>query len=328
MFRLCLGLSAAVAIRWLRCSGCALGESLLLCQGAGQRTPGDPQVAANDAQAAVLRQAWSCDADVLAAAASGHTQCTKACVYYDDALQLYGVLCWTEPSSREAAFPPGHLRPGVVLVHTAIGPRDLMLHWRAEALASLGYVVLIADMFGDALGDGWDAEWSAAARAPLTSSRACNTYRMQLALDALSTSPLVDASRLAVVGYCFGGLCALDLARANPEGLKAAISFHGILDNEPAPSAATTMHAHVLLCHGDADPFVSAADLESCLAQLREMNARWSLACFGGVKHAFTNPAQALNPNPNFGYDAHAANRSWDAARALLCKELQPMLRA
>ena len=97
MFRLCLGLSAAVAIRWLRCSGCALGKtptpkSLLLCQGAGQRTPGGPQVAASDAQAAVLMQAWSCDADVLAAAASGHTQCTKACVYYDDALQLHGVL--------------------------------------------------------------------------------------------------------------------------------------------------------------------------------------------------------------------------------------------
>ena len=198
-----------------------------------------------------------------------------------------------------------------------------MLHWRAESLAALGIVVLIVDLFGDATGAGWDPEWSNAKRAAFREDPSLFQRRMELSLATLAASPIVDASRTGAFGYCFGGPAVLALLRANPQGLLAGATFHGILNSNPPPAGVSEMKPRLLICHADEDPFVSPEAFAECTAQLRSLRAQWSALVFGGgVVHSFTNPAQALNLAPQFGFDERAATESWAAAKTLLAETL------
>lgn len=147
-----------------------------------------------------------------------------------DCVTLYGRMVWADPAQGDYSSR----RPGVLLVHTAVGPHDLYLYWKAEALAALGLVVLIVDMYGDSKGDGWDKAWQTERRDQFKQDASLYCSRMEAAMAALRASPLVDPSRVATLGYCFGGLPLLYYARSNPEGLLAAISFHG--DAQPPPA--------------------------------------------------------------------------------------------
>ncbi len=283
-------------------------EPLLAATGMGAGTLESPRVAASDAQAEVLRTAWAADQELAQHVAIS----AEACTYYDGDTALFGRLVWAEGKNVTD-------RPGILLVHTAVGPSDLFLMWRAEALAIRGYVVLIVDCFGDDRGHGWEPAWATPVRQALTNNRLMLARRMRLAMESLAASPLVDAQRIAALGYCFGGRAVLDLMRTNPEGLRAVVSFHGILDAHPAAPGVHSIGARVLLCHADADPFVPPDALSACLGQLRELGAKWQLVSFGGgTLHGFTNPAQALNEKPQFAYDAHAARASWAAAKEFL----------
>ncbi len=283
----------------------------------GGGTAASPRVAADQPRAELILAAWSADPDVIAAR-SEPTKWERT-VYHadgDDATPLHGLLVHKQAASRQ--------RPGILLVHTAVGPHDLFLSWKAESLASLGYVVLIVDMLGDATGLGWEPEWAAAARAPVVADRELSRARLGAAMRVLVSSGLVDASRLGAVGYCFGGRSVLDLARGAPAGLRAVVSFHGVLDAEPLASGVTSLETMAfLLCHADGDAFVPAESVSACTRQLEEHGAEWSLLAFGRSRHAFTNPAQALNPNPAFGYNQVAADEAWAAAKRLLARTLE-----
>ena len=112
-----------------------------------------------------------------------------------------------------------------MLAHTGAGPHDLFLHWRATALAAMGHVVFIADFFGDAAGDKWDsAAWEATKHTRVDLESAATA-----ALEQLRSHPLVDKTRLVVMGYCYGGLPIFELLRQAPNGLRGVISFHGVL---------------------------------------------------------------------------------------------------
>ncbi|KAL1499514.1 hypothetical protein AB1Y20_011717 [Prymnesium parvum] len=285
----------------------------------GDGTAHRPRVAADDARASLLLRHWRADADILAALARGESIRTEPLVYADEAgAPLYGQLVWADDGTSRR-------RAGVLLVHTAVGPRDLFLLWKAEALASLGLAVLLVDMFGDARGDAWDKEWAAPRRAAYQADPSLFARRMRLAHAALAASPLVDGSRCAALGFCFGGPPVLHYARANPDGLLAAITFHGILDAHPPPPTAhgRAPRARFLLCHAKGDPFIPASAFDACVAQLEALGARWTTLVFGGeARHSFTNPAQALNPDAAFAYDAMAARTSWLAAKDLLRETL------
>jgi dienelactone hydrolase len=284
--------------------------ALTLC---GDGTEDSPRVAADEARARVVVEAWEADPDICAARSRGARFVSEPCVYVDDGTKLHGRFVWAEEPGASAVQ-----RPGVLLVHTAVGPQDLFLRWRAEALAAVGHVVLIVDCFGDAAGKGWDPAWSVPVREGLAASPGLLRRRMLSGLAALTASCRVDASRLAACGFCFGGRAVLELAKANPDGLALVVSFHGVVDAAPPPAHVNAMRARALLFHGDADPFVPPAVLSACVDQLRQLGANFELHCYGGVLHSFTNPAQTLNTNPAFMYDARATESSWQMTKLAL----------
>ena len=288
--------------------------------GNGDATAASPQVAASAAQADVLRAAWSADEELAAFAARSGEHTHKRVTYADGDLKLHGYLVW---ASGGELNDTSRLRPGILLVHTAVGPHDLFLFWRAEALASRGYVVLIVDMFGDARGEGWNSEWAGPRRIAFAEDPPLMAHRMLIAMKTLTDSPLVDPTRVAALGFCFGGRAVLDLLRADPEGLRAIVSFHGILNANPLSPGVERIRARALLCHAQADPFVPSEAMNACLSQLSKAGCKWDLQMFGGgVVHAFTNPAQGLNEKPQFNYDEHAARASWQAAKVFLHEAL------
>ena len=285
------------------------------------------RAAASEAHAEILEAAWAADAEI--AAFSGVQMAQPHTFTTPDGLEMHGAFAWAEGGGLIDVSKPGK-RPGVLIVHTAVGPQDLFLRWRAQALATRGYVVLIADLLGDPNGQGWEPTWSADRRQTYVGDgRPLLHQRTRLALDALAADPRVDATRLAAMGYCFGGKAVTDLIKADtslPGGLRGVVSFHGVVDGyagevDEASYSGSQTETSALLCHADADPFVAKEALHDCLSALNARGCKWELQTFGpggGAKHGFTNPAQVLNEKPQFGYDMRAERASWLTAKDFL----------
>ena len=204
-------------------------------------------------------------------------------------------------------------RPGVVLFPEAFGIGDHVIE-RARRLAALGYVALAADPYGDGV-QAQDLpraiELMTAVRSDVNRWRA----RAQAALDALCAEPSVDRTKLAAIGYCFGGSTALELGRSGAP-LRAVVSFHGGLE-APKPEDAKNIRAKVLVCHGANDPLIPPAQVAAFEAQMRDTTVDWQLTSYGGAVHSFTNPDADKLGNPALAYNAAADRRSWAAMLAL-----------
>ncbi len=196
-------------------------------------------------------------------------------------------------------------RPAVLINHTWAG-RDDFVAEKAKKLAALGYVGFAVDMYGKGV-LGSDAEENAKLMQPFMQDRQLVKKRMMAALYAVKLMPWVDDSRIAAIGFCFGGLCSLDLARAGAD-LKGVVSFHGLLgalDDNSHP-----IKAKILALHGHDDPMVPVEQVIAFEKEMTKAGADWQLHTFGNTQHAFTNP---LANNPNFGtvYQPEADKRSW-----------------
>ena len=204
-------------------------------------------------------------------------------------------------------------RPAVLINHTWAG-RDEFVAEKAKKLAALGYVGFAVDMYGkDIIGSS--PEENEKLMRPFMNNRQMLQKRMQAALYAVKLMPWVDDSKIAAIGFCFGGLCALDLARTGVE-LKGVVSFHGLL-GKPDNTQGNIIKAKVLALHGHDDPL---APVDQVLAFEQEMTlagADWQLHTFGNTLHAFTNP-QANSPDFGMAYQADADRRSWLAMENFL----------
>jgi dienelactone hydrolase len=144
---------------------------------------------------------------------------------------------------------------------------------------------------------------------PVVSDRPRLRQRLLAALETARGLPGVDAARIGIMGYCFGGLCALDLARAAPQGLRGAVSFHGLL-NAPGIQPQPTITAKVLVLHGWSDPLAPPADVEAFGKEFTAAGADWQLHAYGHALHAFTVEG-ANSPENGMAYNAAAAGRAW-----------------
>jgi dienelactone hydrolase len=183
-------------------------------------------------------------------------------------------------------------------------PRPLLLmapNWRgvikpaietAQLLSGEGYVVFVADMFGEGNGPVGTEEPMEFLK-PFMADVAGMRRRVAAALDTLTREAdrraIGDVTRRAAIGYCFGGLNALDLARAGAD-VQAVVSMHGSLST-PQPAQRGDIKAAVLAVHGAADPIAPKAERDAFEQEMTAAGARWALLTFGDVVHAFTDPA-------------------------------------
>jgi len=185
----------------------------------------------------------------------------------------------------------------------------------AHRYAGLGHFCFALDIYGkgvrgDPLGDNTPL------MSPFMDDRALLRDRLLAGYAAARRLPGVDDTRMAAVGYCFGGLCALDLARAGPPNLKAAVSFHGGL-RSPMLESPNAIDASILILHGWEDPFVPPEDVEAIAAELTSAGADWQIHAYGHAMHAFTFE-QAKFPDRGIAYEPTADKRSWAAMRSHL----------
>ena len=223
---------------------------------------------------------------------------TRPVAYADGDETLEGYLA-VDDAWRE--------RRPVVLVAHAIRGRTAFECGKAEALAALGFAGFALDVYGR----GRSFDDNAAGRPwmqALLDDRGMLQRRLQLGLAAAVAEPEVDAGRVAAIGFCFGGLSVLDLARCD-DRVTGVASFHGLLtppDNlEPRP-----IGARVLVLHGWDDPLAPPESVLQLAAELTGSGADWQLHAFGHVQHAFTNPA-AASPENGLVFNAAADQRSW-----------------
>ncbi len=202
--------------------------------------------------------------------------------------------------------------PAVMVIH-AWGGRQELMEDKARALAKLGYVGAAIDLYG--VGKrGTDKASSDALMTPLLGNPEQLRKRLRAALAQVQKHEAVDDERVAAIGFCFGGLCAIVMARMGLP-LRAVVSFHGLLKIGEALNERAT--AKLLILHGQDDPMVPSSDLVPFANEMQRIGADWQLHAYPGVKHAFTNP-KANDPDFGTVYDADADRRSWQAMRRFL----------
>ena len=213
------------------------------------------------------------------------------------------------------AQPEGDSNPCVLIAHTWAG-RDAFVEEKAKLLTELGYAAFAIDMYGDGK-IGTSNEENAGMMQPLLDDREELARRALASLDAVSKIDSIDTSKIVIMGYCFGGLVAMDLARTGAD-IKGAVSFHGFL---AGPENSTNeIKAKLLALHGDSDPMVGQDQIESFRQEMTSKKVDWQLHVFGGAMHSFTNP-EANDPDFGAVYSKNADERSWKIFTDLL-KEL------
>ena len=207
------------------------------------------------------------------------------------------------------AYPDDDNAPLVLIAHTWAG-KDEFVHKRAEDLAALGYVGFAVDMYGNGK-VGADTAENESLMTPLVSDRDLLKDRIVSALNYGKSLSEVDSSRVAAIGYCFGGLVVLDLARSG-EDISGVVSFHGLL--MPSDISEKGIKAKVLVLHGERDPMVPLDMVDTFQKEMTEAGADWQLHSYGGTYHAFTNP-DANDPNLGTQFNKSANDRSWQSMK-------------
>lgn len=227
-------------------------------------------------------------------------------LYHHGEQELHGFLAYDDSHDKP--------RPAVLVAHDWSGRNEFACE-KAQMLAGLGYVGFALDMYGQGrLGD--TVPEKKALMEPLVSDRSLLRERIRAGYDALIALPEVDINRVAAIGFCFGGLCVLDLARSGAE-VKGVVSFHGILSPPQEKLPKNFIKAKVLALHGYNDPMVLPKQVEEFCQEMTEAKVDWQVHMYGHTQHGFTNP-QANDPQMGTVYQATAEHRSFQSMRNFL----------
>ncbi|MDH3712695.1 MAG: dienelactone hydrolase family protein [Gammaproteobacteria bacterium] len=233
---------------------------------------------------------------------------TETVLYSANGTNLRGYFAYDDNVEGE--------RPGVIVVHEWWGLNDYIKS-RAQQLAALGYSALAVDMFGE--GSTADNPGDAGAQMnTVLEDMETGTARLKAGFATLQDHESVDGSRMAAIGYCFGGAMVLHMARIGMP-LKGVVSFHGALGSFHRP-AAGEVQAKVLVCHGAADEFVPQSDIDNFKAEMDAAGANYEFVAYDGALHGFTNKAADEN-GKKYGlplaYNEAADQGSWQAMQGL-----------
>lgn len=224
-------------------------------------------------------------------------------IYADGDKELHGLLERPERPNGGA----------ILIVHEINGIGDNVRR-RARMLADLGYLAFIADLYGG--GRSYEGDAAAEQMNRLKSDAARLRQRVRAGFDRMLALDGVAPERSAAVGYCFGGLAVLELARSGAPAA-AVVSFHGLFGTD-LPARKGEVRAKILACTGAKDPLVPPADVAAFQREMDEAEADWQLIVYGRAYHAFTNPNVRGKGDARLVYDASADRQSWAAALAFL----------
>jgi len=219
----------------------------------------------------------------------------KALRHEHDGGHFEAYVAWDDGDARP--------RPIILIAGTFMG-RTPFEEAKARSLAELGYVAIAVDLYG--IGH-WpqNAEQARAAMDALDADRETLRERLLASLRvARDVGAPADPSKVAAIGFCFGGKCALDLARSGAD-IGGVVSFHGLYDPPPFPNG--DVKAKILVLHGWDDPLAPPSSLLALATELTEAKVDWQIHAYGHTVHAFTNPAREGM------YSAVADRRSWRA---------------
>jgi dienelactone hydrolase len=230
---------------------------------------------------------------------------SRSVKYQADGLSMDAELFYEAGTGR---------KPGVLVFPEAFGLGEHALE-KAKKLAGLGYVALACDLHGDRrmLKDLNEVMKELGV---LTADPKRPRARARAALDALCACPEVDPTKVAAIGFCFGGTMALALAGSGAP-IAATVGFHSGLQ-APAPGEAKNIRGKVLVCIGADDPMIPPPQRAAFEEEMRSGKVDWQMSLYGGVVHSFTNREADARGNPQaLRYDAGADARSWAQMRGL-----------
>jgi dienelactone hydrolase len=226
------------------------------------------------------------------------------------------------PTLLEGFFCHDDSRPGplpALLIGHEWGGRGEFVERKARRLAWHGFATFALDMFGKGRRGTTSAECTALI-SPFVQDRALLARRVTAALTTVKELPEVDAHRTAALGFCFGGMCVLDLARSGAD-VRGVVSVHGLL-KPTGLSSPGKIPAKILVLHGYHDPLSPPEDVLGLTKELSAAGADWQLHAYGNALHSFTNP-HANDRASGLVYDEVADRRSWHALLQFLDEVLR-----
>ena len=216
-------------------------------------------------------------------------------------LACEGFAAWEESGPK---------RPGILVFTEWVGVGEYT-HRRAQMLCELGYNAYVVDVYGKGIRPNTPQTCEAemmkyATNRPLLRSRA------KQGLEELRKVPNTDLSKLAAIGYCFGGMAVLEMARDGQNDLKGVVSFHGVLAS-PSPLQPNGYKGKILVLHGVDDPVVPDNQVMGFWKEMRDAKANWEFVAYGDALHTFTNWLMPEDGPPPAVYNKQADKRSWIA---------------
>jgi dienelactone hydrolase len=228
--------------------------------------------------------------------------------YATDSTNLKGYIAYDENSSDK--------RPAVLIVHEWWGHNDYVRE-RADMLAELGYTAMAVDMYGDGKQANHPDDAGAFAGQVFSNLPEAKA-RFNAAVSVLQAHESVDASKMAAIGYCFGGSVVLTMANSGAD-LDAVAAFHSGVALPVMPN--DQLKARVLVCNGEVDPFISPESITAFTKAMDSIGANYEYISYPGVKHSFTSKAADANGEKfslPLAYDAEADEKSWNSLQRML----------
>jgi dienelactone hydrolase len=234
---------------------------------------------------------------------------SETVTYKDGSNELEGVIVYDDALVKKKKLP------GIIVVHDWMGVGDYV-KMRAEQMAGLGYVALVADIYGKGVHPKDMKEAGELATKYKAGERKDMRSRGVAAYNLLASNKYVDAHKISVMGYCFGGTAALEMAKQGLD-LKGVVSFHGGLSSV-SPEDAKKIKAQVLVLHGAIDPNVPPAEVAQFQKELNDAKVNYEFVAYSGAVHAFTEKHAGNDISKGAAYNETADRRSFAEMKSFL----------